>query len=162
MYSFVGLFILFLSCVTLQFCHSLLNHVSLFLSSFAPFLLFHYFLFSLSLLKPFLMSSYQKPNLLFFFPLKSPRWFIKTDKTPAYFTSQHSKEVFLLVCICGRICISVGSGVCVSDLWLRVCARLLWCKVESSKSPPVGPETAAPTHLNLFMLNSCLRIPLQS
>lgn len=82
-------------------------------ASFVPLLSFFQ-----SLLKPFLMSSYPKPNLLFFPLFKSLRCFIKTDKTPTYFTSQHSEEVFLLLCNCGEICISVRSGVCdcVSDL----------------------------------------------
>lgn len=115
---------------------------------FCPlFLLFHYFPFFQSLLKPFLMSSYPKPNLLFFPLFKSLRWFIKTDKTPTYFTSQHSEEVFLLLCSCGGICISVRSGVCVcvSDLWLCLCV-CIWC---GARSRAVSHHLLAPRQQHL-------------
>lgn len=110
--------------------------------SFVPLLSFFQ-----SLLKPFLMSSYPKPNLLFFPLFKSLRWFIKTDKTPTYFTSQHSEEVFLLLCNCGEICISVRSGVCdcVSDLWLSVCA-CIWC---GARSRAVSHHLLAPRQQHL-------------
>lgn len=36
------------------------------------------------------------------------------------------------------------------------------CRVKSSKSETIGPETAAPAHLNLFKLNGVLKFSLES
>lgn len=127
MYSFAGLFILFLSCVIFQFYHSLLNHVSL-LPSFLSFALSTF---------PFL------PHYLF--PMSLHQTSLSSLVKALDLPTKHRLVQF-----------TAGSRV------VCICVCLMCCRVESSKSPRTGPETAAPPHLNLLNLNVPLRFPLQT
>lgn len=159
MYSFVRLFILFLSCAILQFCHSLLNHVSRFLSSFAPLSFFCSSTFFLCFTTPFSQCLHTKPLII-------PQCNCLTGQqnTGLLQLAAGSRVVCIGVSVRWNMCTDRVKSLCewFCDCVCKVCVRLMWCRVESSKSPHIGPETAAPTHLNLFNLNVTLKFPFQS
>lgn len=153
MYSFVQLFIL-----SLLFCNSATydSTVSLFSLSVAPPSLFSPLLsFSATLFQLFLLHLHTKLDYF------SAGFCSDLVKHPAKhpLTSAQGQELSVLVCVCGGICTFAWSRVCASDF---VCVCVMWCRVESSKPPPIGPETAAPTHLGLFTLHVPLKFLLQT